>query len=54
MHTLLLVSTGDPDDKTLRRVEKEILIAQKMKEKAKTEKCSPEVKGTFFCIHKIC
>ncbi|KAK7475584.1 hypothetical protein BaRGS_00033173 [Batillaria attramentaria] len=40
---------GDPDDKSLRNVEKEVLIPQKMKEKAKHEKCTAEVKDFGEC-----
>ncbi|CAG9788724.1 unnamed protein product [Diatraea saccharalis] len=34
---------GDPDDKTLRKVEIEVMIPKIMREKAKTEKCTKEV-----------
>jgi len=34
---------GDPNDKTLRRVELDVLIPKKMREKAKQEKCAKEV-----------
>ncbi|XP_014781208.1 COX assembly mitochondrial protein homolog isoform X2 [Octopus bimaculoides] len=40
---------GDPDDLTLRKVEKEILIPQKMKEIAKREHCSTEVQSFGEC-----
>ncbi|XP_076160415.1 COX assembly mitochondrial protein homolog [Ptiloglossa arizonensis] len=40
---------GDPDDKTLRKVEEEILIPQKMRDKAKNEKCIEEVKEFSNC-----
>ncbi|PVD32142.1 hypothetical protein C0Q70_07571 [Pomacea canaliculata] len=40
---------GDPDDKSLRHVETEILIPQKMKEKAKKERCAKEVKDFGDC-----
>ncbi|PSN34477.1 COX assembly mitochondrial protein [Blattella germanica] len=36
---------GDPLDKSLRHVEIEVLIPKKMREKAREEKCSEEVKG---------
>lgn len=42
--------SGDPDDMTLRRVEKEIMIPQKMKEKAKKYHCSSQVKGISIMI----
>lgn len=44
---------GDPDDKTLRKVEEEILIPQKMRDKAKNEKCIEEVKGNIHVFEKI-
>lgn len=31
---------GDPNDRRLRRVEKEILVPQKMRDKARAEKCA--------------
>ncbi|KAH9513648.1 Mitochondrial aspartate/glutamate carrier protein [Bulinus truncatus] len=40
---------GDPDDTSLRRVEKEIMIPQKMKAKAKKEICAEEVKKFGEC-----
>ncbi|XP_045478126.1 COX assembly mitochondrial protein homolog [Harmonia axyridis] len=40
---------GDPDDTFLRKVEKEVLIPQKMRDKAKTEKCIEEVKNFTEC-----
>ncbi|KAK7091173.1 COX assembly mitochondrial protein homolog [Littorina saxatilis] len=40
---------GDPDDKSLRRVEKEVMITLKMKAKAKTEFCSVEVREFGEC-----
>ncbi|XP_068084686.1 uncharacterized protein [Anabrus simplex] len=36
---------GDPEDRTLRKVEIEVLIPKKMRDKAKAEKCVDEVKG---------
>lgn len=45
MYFALCSLSGDPDDKSLRHVETEILIPQKMKEKAKKERCAKEVKG---------
>jgi len=39
---------GDPDDKSLRKAEVEILIPQKMKAKAKKERCAEEIKGFGF------
>ncbi|XP_052832051.1 COX assembly mitochondrial protein homolog isoform X1 [Octopus bimaculoides] len=41
--------SSDPDDLTLRKVEKEILIPQKMKEIAKREHCSTEVQSFGEC-----
>ena len=43
--TVFCFSSGDPDDMSLRNVEKEVLIPMKMKEKAKHEKCPVEVRG---------
>ncbi|XP_053987401.1 COX assembly mitochondrial protein homolog [Hylaeus volcanicus] len=40
---------GDPNDKSLRKVETEVLIPQKMRQKAKEEKCSEEVKEFAKC-----
>ncbi|GAB1610673.1 COX assembly mitochondrial protein homolog [Argonauta hians] len=40
---------GDPDDLTLRRVEREILVPQKMKEIAKREFCNTEMKSFGEC-----
>jgi len=40
---------GDPDDQTLRKAEKEILIPQKMKAKAKVERCADEIRGFGEC-----
>ncbi|GAB6019190.1 hypothetical protein CHUAL_000809 [Chamberlinius hualienensis] len=34
---------GDPEDRTLRKVEDEILVPRKMRDKAKNEKCVAEV-----------
>lgn len=36
---------GDPDDRSLRKVETEIMIPKIMREKAKTEKCTRQVEG---------
>ncbi|XP_076233212.1 COX assembly mitochondrial protein homolog [Calliopsis andreniformis] len=43
---------GDPNDKSLRKVEKEVLIPQKMRDKARTEKCSEVVKEFSDCCKK--
>lgn len=40
---------GDPDDRTLRKVEKEVLVAKKMRDKAKEEKCQTQVKAFTKC-----
>uniref|UniRef100_T1JIQ4 COX assembly mitochondrial protein n=1 Tax=Strigamia maritima TaxID=126957 RepID=T1JIQ4_STRMM len=40
---------GDPDDKTLRKVEIEILIPKKMREKSRAEKCPELVKAFGDC-----
>lgn len=43
------VITGDPDDKTLRKVESEILIPKIMRDRAKAEKCIPQVQAFESC-----
>ncbi|GAB1866722.1 COX assembly mitochondrial protein [Camponotus japonicus] len=40
---------GDPDDKSLRKVEKNVLIPKIMRERTKTEKCVNEVKDFHNC-----
>ncbi|XP_067007287.2 COX assembly mitochondrial protein homolog isoform X1 [Anabrus simplex] len=40
---------GDPEDRTLRKVEIEVLIPKKMRDKAKAEKCVDEVKAFSEC-----
>lgn len=40
---------GDPDDKSLRNVEKEVLIPKMMRELAKVEKCQAEVNEFKDC-----
>ncbi|KAK9883313.1 hypothetical protein WA026_001493 [Henosepilachna vigintioctopunctata] len=40
---------GDPDDLFLRKVENEVLIPQKMRDKAKIEKCAEEVRKFTEC-----
>ncbi|CAH2043678.1 unnamed protein product, partial [Iphiclides podalirius] len=40
---------GDPEDKTLRKVEKEVLIPKLMREKARAEKCIKEVADFNQC-----
>lgn len=45
MHFLV----GDPDDLTLRKVEKDIMIPMKMRDRAKVEKCTEEVKAFSDC-----
>ena len=42
---LFIVILGDPDDKSLRKVELEICIPRLMKNIAHNEKCPAEVKG---------
>lgn len=41
--------TGDPNDKHLRKVEKEILVPKIMRERAKETHCSEEVKAFEKC-----
>lgn len=43
------IVVGDPNDKTLRKVEKEVLIPKIMRERAKTEKCVDLVKDFGEC-----
>ncbi|XP_043517235.1 COX assembly mitochondrial protein homolog [Frieseomelitta varia] len=43
---------GDPNDKFLRKVEKDVLIPQKMRDKAKEEKCVQQVKEFSDCCKK--
>ncbi|XP_050347413.1 COX assembly mitochondrial protein homolog [Nymphalis io] len=40
---------GDPDDRSLRKVETEVVIPKLIREKAKTEKCIPEVEDFSKC-----
>jgi len=40
---------GDPEDRSLRIVEKEVLIPKLMREKAKKENCLPEVEEFSKC-----
>ncbi|XP_058124452.1 COX assembly mitochondrial protein homolog [Anopheles ziemanni] len=40
---------GDPDDRRLRKVEVEVLIPKIMRERAKTEKCVPQVQAFETC-----
>lgn len=38
-------TTGDPNDTTLRRVEKDVIIPKILRERTKKEKCILETKG---------
>ncbi|XP_011504775.1 PREDICTED: COX assembly mitochondrial protein homolog [Ceratosolen solmsi marchali] len=40
---------GDPDDRFLRKVEKDVLVAQIVRNKAREEKCVPEVAAFEKC-----
>jgi len=40
---------GDPEDKSLRKVETEVMIPKKMRDIAKTEKCTLEVQNFSEC-----
>ncbi|GFV52407.1 COX assembly mitochondrial protein homolog [Trichonephila clavipes] len=40
---------GDPDDRTMRKVEKEILIPMKIRDKTKKEKCFAENQAFAEC-----
>ncbi|XP_068618125.1 COX assembly mitochondrial protein homolog [Battus philenor] len=43
---------GDPEDRSLRKVEIEVLIPKLMREKAKSEKCVKEVEEFNHCCKK--
>ena len=43
------MNSGDPNDRSLRKVEKEVLIPKLMRERAKAEKCVPEVAAFTSC-----
>ncbi|XP_022691078.1 COX assembly mitochondrial protein homolog [Varroa jacobsoni] len=43
---------GDPNDKSLRKVEKEILIPKLMRDRTKAEKCAAEVKAFGECAKR--
>lgn len=47
--TIKFKISGDPDDKFLRKVEKDVLIPKKMRDIAKSEKCFPEVEQFTEC-----
>ncbi|CAG0888491.1 unnamed protein product [Darwinula stevensoni] len=40
---------GDPADRSLRRVEKEVMIPMKLRDRAKAEKCIPQVQDFTKC-----
>lgn len=40
--------TGDPEDRSLRNIEVDVLIPKKMRDKARNEICTEEVKGKFY------
>lgn len=44
LNSLLIL--GDPDDYSLRKIEKNVVITKMVREKAKYEKCAEENKGT--------
>lgn len=44
-----ILFTGDPDDRSLRKVETEVVIPKLVREKARTEKCIPEVENFNKC-----
>jgi COX assembly protein 1 len=44
---ILNMIAGDPEDRSLRNVEVDVLIPKKMRDKARDEKCTEEVKGKF-------
>jgi COX assembly protein 1 len=47
-----LFLVGDPEDRTLRRVEVDVLIPKIMRQRAKDEKCLPEVEAFESCCKK--
>ena len=44
-----IIFIGDPDDRSLRKVEKAVLIPQIMRDRGKAEKCVAEVKAFEAC-----
>lgn len=40
---------GDPEDRSLRKVEREVLIAKKMRDKARAEKCVAQADAFAKC-----
>lgn len=48
-HIYCSIVIGDPEDKSLRKVEIEVMIPKKMREIAKEEKCANEVRGFSEC-----
>lgn len=42
--------SGDPDDRSLRKVEKNVLIPKLMRERIKSDKCANEVKGNYLIL----
>lgn len=49
MYTICWYFAGDPEDRSLRKVEVEVMIPKLMREKAKKEKCVPEVREFEQC-----
>lgn len=43
---------GDPNDKSLRKLERDVVIPKKMRELIKTDKCAKEVKDFSKCCGK--
>ena len=48
----MFLQPGDPNDTTLRNVEKEVLVPQRMRDRAK-ELCATEVAGITYTVHKL-
>lgn len=46
---ILTKSPGDPEDRTLRKVEREVLVPKIMRDRAKKEKCVDEVAAFEEC-----
>lgn len=50
MHfSLFRHSAGDPDDKSMRRIESDVLVSQIVRDRTRLEKCVPEVAAFDKC-----
>lgn len=50
----LFLPAGDPDDRTLRKVESEVLIKERMRVKARKELCEPFNLGKSLIFFGLC